>query len=75
VTSSQGVLITSYGGLVANKPELIKQNFDYVILDEGHKIRNPDAQGSISQNCFVRKLFGYISSSKFSTFSTPKQIA
>jgi DNA excision repair protein ERCC-6 len=44
VTSSQGVLITSYGGLVSNKSDLIKYNFDYIILDEGHKIRNPDAQ-------------------------------
>ena len=44
VTSSQGVLITSFSGLVSNKAELLKQNFDYIILDEGHKIRNPDAQ-------------------------------
>lgn len=29
---------------MAYKDELIKQNFDYIILDEGHKIRNPDAQ-------------------------------
>ena len=42
--ASQGILVTSYGGLVSNKEELIRQNFDYIILDEGHKIRNPDAQ-------------------------------
>ena len=37
-------MITSFSGLVANKSDLLKQNFDYIILDEGHKIRNPDAQ-------------------------------
>jgi DNA excision repair protein ERCC-6 len=44
VTSSQGIVITSFSGLVSNKSDLLKQNFDYIILDEGHKIRNPDAQ-------------------------------
>jgi DNA excision repair protein ERCC-6 len=50
--SSQGVLITSFGGLVTNKEDLIRHNFDYIILDEGHKIRNPDAQITLAVKKF-----------------------
>ena len=39
-----GILITSYVGLVNSQSELLKYSWHYVILDEGHKIRNPDAQ-------------------------------
>jgi len=37
------VLITTYEGIRLNAPHLLKQDWEYVLLDEGHKIRNPDA--------------------------------
>ncbi|XP_046660917.1 DNA excision repair protein ERCC-6-like [Homalodisca vitripennis] len=39
-----GVLITSYTGVTQHKEDIITRRWHYVILDEGHKIRNPDAQ-------------------------------
>ncbi|KAL1117403.1 hypothetical protein AAG570_004729 [Ranatra chinensis] len=39
-----GVIITSYEGLVKNKEVILRRPWHYVILDEGHKIRNPEAQ-------------------------------
>ena len=39
-----GVLVTSYSGVRAHQEALLARKFDYVILDEGHKIRNPDAE-------------------------------
>lgn len=41
---TEGLLITSYTGAVQHKDALILRKWHYVILDEGHKIRNPDAQ-------------------------------
>uniref|UniRef100_A0A1I7X9A6 Sodium/hydrogen exchanger n=1 Tax=Heterorhabditis bacteriophora TaxID=37862 RepID=A0A1I7X9A6_HETBA len=38
------ILITSYSTFTKERKLLIKQNWHYVILDEGHKIRNPEAQ-------------------------------
>lgn len=43
---AKGVLITSYTGATQHKEEMLARNWHYVILDEGHKIRNPDAQVS-----------------------------
>eukprot|EP00106_Octopus_bimaculoides_P007516 XP_014774958.1 PREDICTED: DNA excision repair protein ERCC-6-like [Octopus bimaculoides] len=43
-----GILITSYNNLVAHKDIVIKHKWHYVILDEGHKIRNPDAQATLA---------------------------
>lgn len=39
-----GVLLTSYGNVVSQveKLESLKHKIDYVILDEGHKIKNPN---------------------------------
>lgn len=45
INNSNGILITSYSGVVNNSQTLLGLEWDYVILDEGHKIRNPDAQG------------------------------
>ena len=42
--ANNGVLITSYNGVVTHQEHLVAEQFDYVILDEGHKIRNPDSQ-------------------------------
>ncbi|XP_033218058.1 DNA excision repair protein ERCC-6-like [Belonocnema kinseyi] len=39
-----GVLITSYSGILSHKDLLLKTEWHYVILDEGHKIRNPEAK-------------------------------
>uniref|UniRef100_A0A1B6DRP9 DNA excision repair protein ERCC-6 n=2 Tax=Clastoptera arizonana TaxID=38151 RepID=A0A1B6DRP9_9HEMI len=44
IHSSGGLLVTSYTGVVQNKDALILRKWHYIILDEGHKIRNPDAQ-------------------------------
>lgn len=45
INAANGVLITSYTGVVSNSESLLGLDWDYIILDEGHKIRNPDAQG------------------------------
>ncbi|VDP12559.1 unnamed protein product, partial [Onchocerca flexuosa] len=41
------VLLTSYGTFVKNRKHLIDKTWHYVILDEGHKIRNPEAQAVV----------------------------
>ena len=46
INAANGVLITSYSGVVNNSEVLLGFEWDYLILDEGHKIRNPEAQGS-----------------------------
>ncbi|CAK9823096.1 DNA excision repair protein ERCC-6 [Anthophora retusa] len=43
---SGGILITSYSGMLKHKDLLIASQWHYVILDEGHKIRNPQAKVS-----------------------------
>lgn len=42
--SSGGILITSYSGVLNHKDLLVANQWHYVILDEGHKIRNPQAK-------------------------------
>lgn len=37
------VLVTTYATLRAKKALLLRHDWHYVVLDEGHKIRNPDA--------------------------------
>lgn len=39
-----GVLVTTYSTVRIFKDSLLQQPWDYVILDEGHIIRNPDAE-------------------------------
>ena len=43
-----GVVVTTYASIRIYKDILLGQNWDYVILDEGHKIRNPDAEITIA---------------------------
>ncbi|KOC59628.1 DNA excision repair protein ERCC-6 [Habropoda laboriosa] len=43
---SGGILITSYSGMLRHKDLLIASQWHYIILDEGHKIRNPQAKVS-----------------------------
>lgn len=49
---SNGILITTYSGLLIYTHELLAKNWHYVILDEGHKIRNPDAKVTLVTKCF-----------------------
>lgn len=48
INNHPGVLITSYAGLRLNKVELYRYEWQYVILDEGHKIRNPDSDVTLA---------------------------
>ena len=43
-TGACGVLITSYEMVRTNASLLLGEGWQYVVLDEGHKIRNPDAE-------------------------------
>jgi len=45
--SSDGVLLTTYEQLRLFTPRLLAVPWGYVVLDEGHKIRNPDAEVTI----------------------------
>lgn len=42
ILESGGVLVTTYTGLQTYAPLLIPVDWQYAILDEGHKIRNPN---------------------------------
>lgn len=48
INKSNGVLITSYSTVCLQQDDLLKHDWHYVILDEGHKIRNPDSQVTIA---------------------------
>lgn len=42
------VLVTTYTGLQTYAEELLPIEWDYAVLDEGHKIRNPNAEITVS---------------------------
>ncbi|QQP35453.1 DNA excision repair protein ERCC6like, partial [Caligus rogercresseyi] len=48
IFEAKGILITSYNGIVSFKNDITSLKWDYVILDEGHKIRNPDALATLA---------------------------
>ena len=48
IVKDNGVLITSYSTLVIHQEIIISYNWHYIILDEGHKIRKPDAQATLA---------------------------
>ena len=48
IIKSNGILITSYITCLQQSSDLQRQKWHYVILDEGHKIRNPDSQIAIN---------------------------
>lgn len=48
-----GVLITTYAGIRIYQDLLTGHKWDYVILDEGHKIRNPDAEITLTVKQFA----------------------
>ncbi|XP_073945039.1 DNA excision repair protein ERCC-6-like [Choristoneura fumiferana] len=43
---SHGILLITYAGVVKYSKDLMSRKWHYLILDEGHKIRNPDTQVS-----------------------------
>ena len=43
IAECHGVLITSYSAVRMMQERLQRHDWHYVILDEGHKIRNPNA--------------------------------
>jgi DNA excision repair protein ERCC-6 len=42
------VLVTTYTGLQTYADELLRVEWDYAVLDEGHKIRNPNAEITVT---------------------------
>ncbi|KAI5706434.1 hypothetical protein M8J75_008140 [Diaphorina citri] len=48
---SNGIIITSYSSLVHHLETLMVTKWHYVILDEGHTIRNPDSQVTLAAKC------------------------
>ncbi|CAH0719575.1 unnamed protein product, partial [Brenthis ino] len=44
--SSHGILLITYAGAVKYIKDLLTKKWHYIILDEGHKIRNPETQVS-----------------------------
>ncbi|XP_022702786.1 DNA excision repair protein ERCC-6-like isoform X3 [Varroa jacobsoni] len=52
INKTSGTLITSYQGIVIYLDNILKYQWHYVILDEGHKIRNPDAQATLAVKQF-----------------------
>ncbi|KAI4501837.1 hypothetical protein M0802_003172 [Mischocyttarus mexicanus] len=47
-----GILVTSYSGMLKHNSLLTNTQWHYVILDEGHKIRNPQAKISKAVKAF-----------------------
>ena len=41
---ANSVIVTTYASLRINHELLLKYQWEYIVLDEGHKIRNPDAE-------------------------------
>lgn len=46
IYSSHGILLITYEGIVKYNKDLMTRKWHYLILDEGHKIRNPETQVS-----------------------------
>lgn len=44
VVGGNGVLVLTYEGLRVFRDFLLPYQWEYVVLDEGHKIRNPDTE-------------------------------
>lgn len=52
ISRLNGILITSYSSVLAYSQLLNEFEWHYVILDEGHKIRNPEAQTTMAVKRF-----------------------
>ncbi|CAH8875105.1 unnamed protein product [Trichobilharzia szidati] len=46
------VLLTTYATLVTYRDVLTSRNWSYIILDEGHKIKNPEAEATLAVKHF-----------------------
>lgn len=44
IHDAHGVLVVTYAGVIKYKDDLMNRKWHYLILDEGHKIRNPETQ-------------------------------
>ena len=53
VRNTASVVIMTYAGLTAHVEALNEVGFDYIILDEGHKICNPSASVTIAAKTFA----------------------
>ncbi|XP_056636505.1 DNA excision repair protein ERCC-6-like [Diorhabda sublineata] len=49
---SKGIIITTYLGVIKYQTNLLDYNWHYIILDEGHKIRNPTAKATVAIKLF-----------------------
>jgi len=47
-SSPSGILITTYDHMRICRKDLLSVRWGYVVLDEGHKIRNPDAEVTLA---------------------------
>ncbi|KAL0084706.1 SNF2 family N-terminal domain-containing protein [Phycomyces blakesleeanus] len=45
---SGGILITTYSGVQTYREILLKHKWGYVVLDEGHQIKNPDSETTLA---------------------------
>eukprot|EP01132_Coremiostelium_polycephalum_P006184 gene6184-7700_t len=48
IASKGHILLTTFESVRINQEELLKHHWEYIILDEGHKIRNPDSEVTLS---------------------------
>ncbi|XP_065352951.1 DNA excision repair protein ERCC-6-like [Cloeon dipterum] len=48
MSENGGIIVTSYQGLVNLQETFLRRSWHLLILDEGHKIRNPDAQATLA---------------------------
>ncbi|KAI5651702.1 DNA excision repair protein ERCC-6 [Phthorimaea operculella] len=46
IHQAHGILLITYAGIVRYSADLLARKWHYMILDEGHKIRNPETQVS-----------------------------
>ncbi|CAH1099563.1 unnamed protein product [Psylliodes chrysocephalus] len=49
---TKGIILTTYLGIIKYQTFLLDYNWHYLILDEGHKIRNPAAKASVAAKLF-----------------------
>ncbi|GAA6107372.1 DNA excision repair protein ERCC-6 isoform X1 [Tachysurus ichikawai] len=52
IVASHGILITSYSNVRIMQDYIQKYDWHYIILDEGHKIRNPNAGVTVASKQF-----------------------
>ena len=63
-----GILITTYSGVQSYREILLKHRWGYVVLDEGHKIRNPDSTTTLAIKQFKVKISKQILFFKLSVY-------